>query len=245
MQQDQQRPRPTPAPDSAEAERQLRAERERGREWEIKCLELQKKVEVLSNQLNNERALLKEQERKNADLEGEVVGLKNDLKIGRQQAEAHSLAQQGARESLELEIQTLKTQVAAGQRRENELFSKAMSLESELQDKSAKAHNLSLQNTQLQTNNNNLLQMLETYEAKVNAQNKKLKQLEQQAREAHEDTLAARKDAEMVEWKLSEKEKELERKDAEARKEKERIAKMWEERFAAMQKALAEQAYPH
>jgi hypothetical protein len=49
----------------------------------------------------------------------------------------------------------------------------------------------------------------------------------------------------MMEWKLSEKEKELERKDAEARKEKERIGKMWEERFSAMQKALAEQAYPH
>lgn len=53
-----------------------------------------------------------------------------------------------------------------------------MAIESELQDKNAKCHNLTLQNTQLQTNNNNILQMLETYEVKVNSQNKKTKQLE-------------------------------------------------------------------
>jgi len=52
-----------------------------------------------------------------------------------------------------------------------------MSLESEVQDKTSRLHNLTLQNTQLQTNNNNILQMLETYEVKVNSQNKKIKQL--------------------------------------------------------------------
>ena len=53
-----------------------------------------------------------------------------------------------------------------------------MALESESQDKNSKIHNLTLQNTQLQTNNNNILQMLESYETKVNTQTKKMKQLE-------------------------------------------------------------------
>lgn len=52
-----------------------------------------------------------------------------------------------------------------------------------MQDKNAKAHNLSLQNTQLQTNNNNILQMLETYEVKVNTQTKKIKQLESEIKD--------------------------------------------------------------
>lgn len=55
-----------------------------------------------------------------------------------------------------------------------------MVLESELNDKSSKLHNLNLQSTQLQTNNNNLLQMLENYESKVTQLNKKIKFLEQQ-----------------------------------------------------------------
>ena len=45
----------------------------------------------------------------------------------------------------------------------------------------------------------------------------------------------------MVEWKLSEKEKEVERKQSEWKKDKERGNKMWEERFDAMKKALAQQ----
>lgn len=47
-----------------------------------------------------------------------------------------------------------------------------------MQDKDSKVHNLTLQNGQLQANNHNILQMLETYEAKVAGQNKKIKELE-------------------------------------------------------------------
>lgn len=58
------------------------------------------------------------------------------------------------------------------------MFTKNMSLESELQDKTNKAHNLNVQLTQLQANNNNMLQMLENYEVKVSTLNKKLKKAE-------------------------------------------------------------------
>lgn len=43
------------------------------------------------------------------------------------------------------------------------MFTKSMTLESELQDKSNKIHNVNVQNSQLQSNNNNMLQMLESY----------------------------------------------------------------------------------
>jgi hypothetical protein len=82
-----------------------------------------------------------------------------------------------------------------------------MLLESEVQDKNAKCHNLTLQNTQLQTNNNNILQMLETYEVKVNSQNKKLKNMESEVKEYSEGATCQRKDLEITEWKLSEKER--------------------------------------
>lgn len=109
--------------------------------------------------------------------------------------------------NLELEVQTLKGQLQTATRRENELFNKNMLLESEAQDKSSKMHNLTLQSTQLQTNNNNILQMLENYEVKVNTQNKKIKGLENELKELSEGTLGHRKEAEILEWKLSEKER--------------------------------------
>jgi len=68
-----------------------------------------------------------------------------------------------------------------------------MAVEADLQDKNSKCHNLSLQNTQLQTNNNNILQMLETYEVKVNTQNKRIKQLEVDLRETNEASISSRK----------------------------------------------------
>jgi peptidoglycan hydrolase CwlO-like protein len=69
-----------------------------------------------------------------------------------------------------------------------------MALESEAQDKTSRLHNLTLQNTQLQTNNNNILQMLETYEVKVNSQNKKIKQLEAEIKDYNESLLSLRKE---------------------------------------------------
>lgn len=104
--------------------------------------------------------------------------MKNDLKINKQQHQSYQVSHDATINNLELEVQTLKNQLMIAQRRENDLFTKSMALESEAQDKTSKLHNLSLQNTQLQTNNNNILQMLETYEVKVNSQNKKIKQLE-------------------------------------------------------------------
>jgi peptidoglycan hydrolase CwlO-like protein len=74
------------------------------------------------------------------------------------------------------------------------LFTKSMALESEAQDKTSRLHNLTLQNTQLQTNNNNILQMLETYEVKVNSQNKKIKQLEAEIKDYNESLLSLRKE---------------------------------------------------
>jgi len=52
-----------------------------------------------------------------------------------------------------------------------------MALESELQDKGNKIHNINVQNSQLQANNNNMLQMLESYEVKVSSLNKKIKKM--------------------------------------------------------------------
>ena len=91
-------------------------------------------------------------------------------------------------------MQTLKSQLLNAQRRENDLFTKSMALESENQDKNSRLHNLSLQNTQLQTNNNNILQMLETYETKVNSQTKKIKQLENDLKDYNESVLNQRKE---------------------------------------------------
>jgi predicted RNase H-like nuclease (RuvC/YqgF family) len=57
------------------------------------------------------------------------------------------------------------------------MFMKNMSVESELQDNNNKIHNANVQNSQLQANNNNMLQMLESYEVKVSALNNKIKKL--------------------------------------------------------------------
>lgn len=74
-------------------------------------------------------------------------------------------------------MQSLREQLRSSQKKEQEAFTRNMGLESELQDKNNRAHNLSVQNAQLQTNNNNMLQMLESYEVKVSNLNKKVKKL--------------------------------------------------------------------
>ena len=43
----------------------------------------------------------------------------------------------------------------------------------------------------------------------------------------------------MIEWKLAEKEKELDRKEGEWKKEKDRNNRVWEDRFEAMKKAIS------
>ena len=60
-------------------------------------------------------------------------------------------------------------------------------------------------------------------------------------KEYAEMTMEQRKEAEMLEWKLGERGKELERKEGDWKKEKERVGKMWEDRFEALKRALSEE----
>lgn len=82
--------------------------------------------------------------------------------------------------------------------------------------------------------------MLETYEVKVNSQNKKTKQLEADIKDYNETTLTLRKEGEMLSWKLQEKEKQMERKETDWKKERERLNKIWEERLDAMKKVMVQ-----
>lgn len=45
----------------------------------------------------------------------------------------------------------------------------------------------------------------------------------------------------MLEWKLAEKEKAIDKKESEWKKERERVAKMWEERLDAAKRAMNEE----
>ena len=62
-----------------------------------------------------------------------------------------------------------------------------MSFESEIQDKTNRINNMNIQNTQLQSNNNNMLQMLESYETKVNSLMTKQKKMEASIKSSNED----------------------------------------------------------
>lgn len=68
-----------------------------------------------------------------------------------------------------------------------------MILENEVNEKSSKVHNLSLSNTELQTNNNNILQMLESYLAKNATLTKKIKALENHQKENRDENTDQRK----------------------------------------------------
>jgi chromosome segregation ATPase len=60
-------------------------------------------------------------------------------------------------------VQELKNQLESSVRKEEQLFTKAMELESQLEEKNSKVNNLQLQIGQLQANNQSMLQMLEGY----------------------------------------------------------------------------------
>lgn len=60
-------------------------------------------------------------------------------------------------------MQELKNQLESSVRKEEQLFTKAMELESQLEEKNSKVNNLQLQIGQLQANNQSMLQMLEGY----------------------------------------------------------------------------------
>ncbi len=43
------------------------------------------KIDIINNQLNNEKSMLKDQERKNNEMENELIRLRNEVKILKQQ----------------------------------------------------------------------------------------------------------------------------------------------------------------
>ena len=65
---------------------------------------------------------------------------------------------------------------------------------------------------------------------------KKVKKLEGELKEGNEEKGEYGKKYEILEWKLSQKEQELERKETEWKKERVRINKMWEERVENLKK---------
>lgn len=132
----------------------------------------------------------------------------------------------------------LKEQLKSAVMKQQDMFNKNMAIQSELQDKNNKIHNVNVQNSQLQANNNNMLQMLESYEVKVSGMNKKIKKLETQIKEISEEKAEFGKRAQISEWKLSQKNQEMERKESEWRKEKTRLTKMWEDRLQTMKKSF-------
>lgn len=138
-------------------------------------------------------------------------------------------------------MDTLKNQLRACQRREAELFQKNLNREAELQQKANSLHGLQLQASSLQTNNQNLLQMLESYEGKVASQSKKVKKAEDDLKEATENLKAQAKEKDLLEWKLAEKQQLIERRDVENRSERERLSKVYQERMDAMRTSLQEE----
>lgn len=79
--------------------------------------------------------------------------------------------------------------------------------------------------------------MLESYEIKVSGLTKKIKKLETQSKQLNQEKAESIKRAEISQWKLSQKNQEIERKEAEWRKQKARLNKMWEDRLDAVRKS--------
>ena len=86
----------------ASTAKELKLEKDKFRTNELELIQVQKKLEIVSNQLNNEKAVCKELERKNFELENEVLSLKNDLKIHKQQHESYQVSHDGNLGNLEL-----------------------------------------------------------------------------------------------------------------------------------------------
>lgn len=79
--------------------------------------------------------------------------------------------------------------------------------------------------------------MLESYEVKVSGQTKKIKKLEADLKEMNEDKAESIKRAEISEWKLTQKNEVIERRENEWKKQKSRLNKMWEDRLEAIKKS--------
>lgn len=79
--------------------------------------------------------------------------------------------------------------------------------------------------------------MLENYEVKVSGQTKKIKKLEADLKEMNQDKAESIKRAEISEWKLTQKNEVIERRENEWKKQKARLNKMWEDRLEAIKKS--------
>jgi chromosome segregation ATPase len=80
--------------------------------------------------------------------------------------------------------------------------------------------------------------MLESYESKVAHQAKKVKKAEDELQEATEEFKEASKEKDLLDWKLTEKQQLIERRDAENRCERERLGKLYQERMEAQRASL-------
>ena len=80
---------------------------------------------------------------------------------------------------------------------------KNLAAESELHTKTAALHNLQLQLTGAQTNNQNMLQMLESYESKAAFQTKKVKKAEEELAMVMQRQQEDSKEKDLLEWKLT------------------------------------------
>lgn len=63
-------------------------------------------------------------------MDNQIIKLKNEVKVIRQQLENNQTIQERVKENLEAELLTVKDQLSVSQRKEQELFTKCMSLES-------------------------------------------------------------------------------------------------------------------
>jgi hypothetical protein len=116
------------------------------------------------------------------------------------------------------EVDALKNQLRTCQRKEAELFQKHLAAEAELQNRNGVLH-----------------------ESKVEHQAKKVKKAEDELHEAIEQFKEASKENDLLEWKLTEKQQLLERRDAENRSERERLGKLYTERMEAQRASLHEE----
>lgn len=63
-------------------------------------------------------------------MDNEIVKLKNEVKVSRQQLENSQVISDKLRDNLESELTTVKEQLSASLKKEQQMFTKSMSLES-------------------------------------------------------------------------------------------------------------------
>jgi hypothetical protein len=82
--------------------------REEGKVKEAELISCTTELEVVKNQLNNERMIVAELEKKVNLMENEVLKYKNEVKVTRQQLESNQINQERVKETLDTDLLTLK-----------------------------------------------------------------------------------------------------------------------------------------